>query len=369
MEPIVLPLILAAGGGFIALIVYLVNREQEKNRRAWTEAAARVGGAFDPSAGPWYRRTMTIQATLDGVAVLADYYVVSNGKSSTTYTRVRAAAAGAPNLRLSVYKEGFFSSLGKALGTQDIQVGDPLFDDLFMVKSNDEALCRAWLNAGARQALLAAAAYSFALKDGEVTATRVGLERDPELFAAAMRATAALAAGGRALLGGWRAAAAALGAQARGLASALAPGESALEWESRGVHVTFELAQDDLGGVFQRSTRSYTRVRARHRGEGEVFALYSGAPPHPAQALPKAALEDAGLAARYELRAEDASRAALRLGAAASRLARLSPLAVLSDAQFVSVLVDGVLSDPEAFRLAGELAAALAAAPTSGPYR
>src|SRR5262249_15184777 len=119
-----------------------------------------------------------------------------------------------------------------------------------------------------------------------------------------------------------------------------------------------------------KSTRSYTRVRAHHRGAGEVFALYSGEPPRAAQALQKAALEDANLAARYELRAEEPSRVAPKLGAeVTSRLAKLSPLAVLSDAQFVSVILDGVLSDPEVFRLAGDLAAALAAAPTAGPYR
>jgi len=100
--------------------------------------------------------TIALIAVLAGLAALTAqssgelkiYVVDVEGGGAEQVFDKRDLASGAAGLKLSVYKEGFFSSLGKALGTQDIQVGDPLFDDLFMVKSNDESLCRAWLNAG-----------------------------------------------------------------------------------------------------------------------------------------------------------------------------------------------------------------------------
>jgi hypothetical protein len=46
------------------------------------------------------------------------------------------------NLRKFSYEKGVFSGLAKMLGMQDIEVGDPDFDDGFIIKSNDEATVR-----------------------------------------------------------------------------------------------------------------------------------------------------------------------------------------------------------------------------------
>ncbi|MCH4886009.1 hypothetical protein EZV73_00450 [Acidaminobacter sp. JC074] len=78
--------------------------------------------------------------------IIFDYFVVSTGKSAITYTRLRAAFKNPSQFELKLSKEGVFSKIGKALGGQDIQIGDELFDHDYIVKSNDELMATRLLN-------------------------------------------------------------------------------------------------------------------------------------------------------------------------------------------------------------------------------
>ena len=44
--------------------------------------------------------------------------------------------------RFTIYRKSIFSDLGKLLGMQDIEVGDPDFDEAFIIKGNDESKVR-----------------------------------------------------------------------------------------------------------------------------------------------------------------------------------------------------------------------------------
>ena len=79
-----------------------------------------------------------IQAHVDNWIVVLDTYTVSNGKSSTTYTRMRAPFINLDGLYFKIYREGLFSGIGKMLGMQDINVGYNQFDENFIIKGNDE---------------------------------------------------------------------------------------------------------------------------------------------------------------------------------------------------------------------------------------
>ena len=85
---------------------------------------------------------MLIEAIVEGVSVVVDHYSVSHGKSSTSYTRITAHAEGPGDFKLRLQKEGALASIGKALGAQDVVVGDPTFDETFVFKTNDEELAR-----------------------------------------------------------------------------------------------------------------------------------------------------------------------------------------------------------------------------------
>lgn len=79
-----------------------------------------------------------VQVHVDNWIVLLDTYTVSTGKTTVTYTRMRAPFKNLEDFYFKIYRKGFFSSLGKLMGMQDIKVGFEEFDEDFIIKSNDE---------------------------------------------------------------------------------------------------------------------------------------------------------------------------------------------------------------------------------------
>jgi hypothetical protein len=73
--------------------------------------------------GPW---TVTLDAS------------TSDEDGKTPVTRLRAPYVNPEGFRFTVYRKSLFSDLGKLLGMQDIEVGDPEFDEAFIIKGNDE---------------------------------------------------------------------------------------------------------------------------------------------------------------------------------------------------------------------------------------
>ncbi|MEJ2187241.1 MAG: hypothetical protein P8Z36_15120 [Gemmatimonadota bacterium] len=84
-----------------------------------------------------------------GHAIVVDTYTVSTGQTNVTYTRARASFRAQAPFRCKVWKEGFFSRIGKKLGMQDLVVGNPVLDRDFVVQSDSPGQARALL-AGSR---------------------------------------------------------------------------------------------------------------------------------------------------------------------------------------------------------------------------
>ena len=102
----------------------------------WSQFAAAVGGDFQ-AGGFW--KGSRVDAKHGEWTVTLDTYTVSNGKTSTTYTRMRAPYVNPSGFRFKIYRQGVFSTIGKWFGMQDIQVGEPAFDEAFIIQANDEA--------------------------------------------------------------------------------------------------------------------------------------------------------------------------------------------------------------------------------------
>ncbi|MDA3960235.1 MAG: DUF3137 domain-containing protein [Planctomycetota bacterium] len=115
----------------------------------WAQVAADIGathvegGWFGPGDGIRYRHG-------DWEIVLDSYTRNSSGSNghshSHTYTRMRAPFINADGLRFEIYQESLFSGLGRLLGMQDIIIGDPVFDDAYVIKGNDEHQIRRLLD-------------------------------------------------------------------------------------------------------------------------------------------------------------------------------------------------------------------------------
>lgn len=158
------------GTFFVVLIGGLIwwGMKQTQQRQAvWRDVASKRGGRYlEPRWGLFQSRSEGIEVRVGHAIVLLDLYVVSTGKSSTTYTRARARFALGAGPVFKVYEEGIFSSIGKALGTQDLELGDARFDEIYMVKGEGvDALRRAWTD-DARATLMSSQLQIRAESDG-----------------------------------------------------------------------------------------------------------------------------------------------------------------------------------------------------------
>src|SRR5436309_2760276 len=107
----------------------------------WRQFAGAVGGDFT-QGGFWSGGKTRVDAAHGQWLVTLDTQIVSNGKTSTTYTRMRAPYVNPDGFRFDVYRSGLFSDIGKLFGMQDVVVGHRQFDEDFIIKGNDEAKLR-----------------------------------------------------------------------------------------------------------------------------------------------------------------------------------------------------------------------------------
>jgi hypothetical protein len=108
----------------------------------WQQLSSEIGADY-VKGGLW--KGGKVVAKVKEWTVTLDTYTVSTGKSSTTYTRLRAPYVNRDGFRFTIYRKGLFSELGKFFGMQDIQVGQPALDRDFIVKSNNVTKVRSLL--------------------------------------------------------------------------------------------------------------------------------------------------------------------------------------------------------------------------------
>ena len=105
----------------------------------WRQLSQEIGAEF-VEGGFW--KGSKVQAHVGPWTVTLDTYTESSGESHVTYTRMRAPYVNPEGFRFTIYRKSLFSDLGKLLGMQDIEVGDPEFDEAFIIKGNDESKVR-----------------------------------------------------------------------------------------------------------------------------------------------------------------------------------------------------------------------------------
>lgn len=131
----------------------------------WQQLCAEIGAQYVDS-GFW--KGDKVQASHGPWTVTLDTYVVSTGKTSITYTRMRAPFVDPEGFRFTVYRKGIFSEIGKWFGMQDIDIGDEAFDRDFILKTNQESKLMELLgNSGIRDLISQQPQIYFAVKDDE----------------------------------------------------------------------------------------------------------------------------------------------------------------------------------------------------------
>jgi hypothetical protein len=131
----------------------------------WRQLSEEVGGEL-VDGGFWKGKKVQVHA--GPWTITLDTYTESSGESAVTYTRMRAPYVNSDGFRFTIYRKGLFSELGKLLGMQDIEVGDPEFDEEFIIKANDEPkVVNLFANQSVRQMIQAQPKIHLQVKDSE----------------------------------------------------------------------------------------------------------------------------------------------------------------------------------------------------------
>jgi hypothetical protein len=127
----------------------------------WRQLSEEIGAEFVEGA---FCKGCKVQAHVGPWTVTLD--INSDGESQST--RIRAPYVNPEGFQFTIYRKGLFSNLGKLLGMQDIEIGDPEFDEAFVVKGNDEGkVCGLFANPKIRQMILAQPKIRLEVKDSE----------------------------------------------------------------------------------------------------------------------------------------------------------------------------------------------------------
>jgi hypothetical protein len=131
----------------------------------WRQLCSEIGADFI-EGGFW--RGNKVEAHAKEWTITLDTFVVSTGKTSIPFTRLRAPYVNKDGFRFRIYRKSIFSGLGKLFGMQDIEAGHADFDREFIIQGNDENKVRLLLgNAEIRRLLEAQPAIHLEVKDDE----------------------------------------------------------------------------------------------------------------------------------------------------------------------------------------------------------
>jgi hypothetical protein len=179
------------------LLVWLISKAREMELRrneAWSSFASSHRYEHFPAEGPWYRRSRTrVEGLRDGVRVILDTYVVSTGKSSTTFTRVLARRTSATTGKLRVSRRGWWTKVAQLFGMRYVPTGDGTFDEHFAVRANTDDLVRTLLGREARRHIAEfPKRFNLRSKNEEVKLTWHGVEGDPAVLETAFAIVAGM---------------------------------------------------------------------------------------------------------------------------------------------------------------------------------
>jgi hypothetical protein len=189
---------LALFGVVMVLVVVFASRyqaeQQERFRQAWREFATSRGFTWTQGSGPWYRRSNdSIDATVEGVPVRLDTYVVSTGKTTVRFTRVTSRLEREVEDRISICRRSIFTGLGERFGRKTLRTSDPAFDRRMAARSRNPGRALRTIDEDFRTRLLEIQRRVQVKVDGaSAVVTWHGGEKDPRTLDAACRLAAAL---------------------------------------------------------------------------------------------------------------------------------------------------------------------------------
>lgn len=144
MEALFLPLVIVAStAAFFFFARYRAKQNQEVINRTWGDVAAKFGLGFRPSKSLGLD-DQEIVGAFGAVQVKVWTHAEKSNNSRRYYTcyRIEHRPVGPP---VKLTRQGLFSVFGQLIGRDDVEIGDPEFDEMVVVDSEYHAAVRAYL--------------------------------------------------------------------------------------------------------------------------------------------------------------------------------------------------------------------------------
>lgn len=122
------PFVFLFGGPILVILVMFSGHRAKEAKQAWQAAASSLGISFVD--GGMFGTKNKLLGHVEGFDVEVWVFSRGSGKSRTTYTGFRTM--GIPTT-MKLGSEGFWSSMGRALGITDVEVGETMFDEAIKV--------------------------------------------------------------------------------------------------------------------------------------------------------------------------------------------------------------------------------------------
>lgn len=134
-------------------------------KEIWSELSKEIGGDFN-EGGFFKNGKLTLEH--GDWTITLDTYVVSTGKTTIVYTRMRAPYVNKDGFRFNIYRKNVFTWIGKIFRMQDVEIGDPQFDEEFVIQgAPEEMVKRLFSNREIRQLIEKQKSIHFMVKDDE----------------------------------------------------------------------------------------------------------------------------------------------------------------------------------------------------------
>jgi hypothetical protein len=114
---------------------------KQRRNTVWRQLASEIGAEYVESG---LFGASQVKAHIKDWIITLDTHSVSSGDSGELYTRMSASFQNKSELQFTVFRAGIVSKLDKALGTKQINIGDPDFDRNLVVRGKNEAQVQAF---------------------------------------------------------------------------------------------------------------------------------------------------------------------------------------------------------------------------------
>ncbi len=166
-------------------VVAAASSRRQRSNQAWAAAARELGITLKPTAGVWgFFGKYSMTGRINGLTVTIDTHQ-SNDTTFTRY-RVRYPSLG---LGLQAKRQHGLARFGKLLGFQDIEVGDPVFDEAIIVKGDYPDRVASFLTPSRRLAItgLIELYPGSAVTDTQIAYSKRGLDSDSRQLISTMQ--------------------------------------------------------------------------------------------------------------------------------------------------------------------------------------